>query len=238
MKKCCLLVLFFLCAVLSVHAVPPQHILQLQNGKFEMDQRPFQVLAGELHYARIPRARWRYAMQMARAMGLNTVTTYVFWNLHEPEPGHFDFAGQNDLAAFLKTAQEEGLYVILRPGPYVCAEWEFGGYPAWLLKDRTTVVRSLDPKFMKPAGDWFQHLGTVVKPFLLANGGPIIAVQVENEYGSFGKDHEYMRAIQQLVSSSRMVLFPIYPRRSTLVPAMVVRKLRACELFVPMVLFG
>jgi beta-galactosidase len=204
MKKCCLLVLFFLCAVLSVHAVPPQHILQLQNGKFEMDQRPFQVLAGELHYARIPRARWRYAMQMARAMGLNTVTTYVFWNLHEPEPGHFDFAGQNDLAAFLKTAQEEGLYVILRPGPYVCAEWEFGGYPAWLLKDRTTVVRSLDPKFMKPAGDWFQHLGTVVKPFLLANGGPIIAVQVENEYGSFGKDHEYMRAIQQLVMESGM----------------------------------
>jgi beta-galactosidase len=169
-----------------------------------MDQHPFQILSGEVHYARIPRERWRYAMQMARAMGLNTVTTYVFWNLHEPKPGHFDFTGQNDLAAFLKIAQEEGLFVILRPGPYVCAEWEFGGYPAWLLKDRTTVVRSLDPKFMKPAADWFQHLGIVVKPFLLANGGPIIAVQVENEYGSFGKDHEYMRAIQQLVMDSGM----------------------------------
>jgi beta-galactosidase len=143
-------------------------------------------------------------MRKARAMGLNTVTTYVFWNLHEPEPGRFDFNGQNDLAAFLKIAQEEGLYVVLRPGPYVCAEWEFGGYPAWLLKDRTTVVRSLDPKFMKPAADWFQHLGAVVTPFLLANGGPIIAIQVENEYGSFGKDHDYMRAIRQLVMDSGM----------------------------------
>jgi beta-galactosidase len=204
MKKCCLLVSLFLCAVLSLHAATPRHTFELQNGKFQMDQHPFQILAGDVEYARIPRARWRYAMQMARAMGLNTVTTYVFWNLHEPEPGHFDFTGQNDLAAFLKTAQEEGLYVVLRPGPYVCAEWEFGGYPAWLLKDRSTVVRSLDPKFMKPAADWFQHLGAVVKPFLLANGGPIIAVQVENEYGSFGKDHDYMRAIQQLVMDSGM----------------------------------
>jgi beta-galactosidase len=204
MKKCWLLVLVLLCAVLSLQAATPPHTLELQNGKFQLDRHPFQILAGEVHYARIPRARWRQAMQMARAMGLNTVTTYVFWNLHEPEPGHFDFAGQNDLAAFLKIAQQEGLYVVLRPGPYICAEWDFGGYPAWLLKDRTTVVRSLDPKFTKPAADWFQHLGAVVKPFLLANGGPIIAVQVENEYGSFGQDHEYMQAIHQLVVDSGM----------------------------------
>ena len=204
MKQCWLLVSFFLCTVLSLHAATPQHTFELKNGRFQMDQHPFQILAGEVDYARIPRARWRYAMQMARAMGLNTVTTYVFWNLHEPEPGHFDFAGQNDLAAFLKIAQQEGLYVILRPGPYVCAEWEFGGYPAWLLKDRTTVVRSLDPRFIHPAAVWFQRLGAIVKPFLLAKGGPIIAVQVENEYGSFGKDHDYMRAIQQLVMDSGM----------------------------------
>ncbi len=204
MKKCWLLILVILYAGLRLPAATPQHTFELQNGKFQLDHHPFQILAGEMHYARIPRARWRYAMRMARAMGLNTVTTYVFWNLHEPEPGWFDFSGQNDLAAFLKIAQEEGLYVVLRPGPYVCAEWEFGGYPAWLLKDRTTVVRSLDPKFMQPAADWFQHLGVVVKPFLLANGGPIIAVQVENEYGSFGKDHDYMRAIRQLVMESGM----------------------------------
>jgi beta-galactosidase len=204
MKKCCLIVFVFLVAVLSLQGATPQHSLELQNGKFQLDQHPFQILAGEMHYARIPRARWRYAMRMARAMGLNTVTTYAFWNLHEPEPGQFNFTGQNDLAAFLKIAQEEGLYVVLRPGPYVCAEWEFGGYPAWLIKDRTTVVRSLDPKFMKPAANWFQHLGAVVKPFLLANGGPIIAVQVENEYGSFGKDTRYMQAIHQMVMDSGM----------------------------------
>ena len=204
MKKCWLIVFVFLFAVLSLQGATPRHTFELQNGKFQLDQHPFQILAGEMHYARIPRARWRYAMRMARAMGLNTVTTYVFWNLHEPEPGRFDFTGQNDLAAFLKIAQEEGLYVVLRPGPYVCAEWEFGGFPAWLIKDRTTVVRSLDPKFMKPAANWFQHLGTVVKPFLLANGGPVIAVQVENEYGSFGMDAKYMQAIRQIVMDSGM----------------------------------
>ena len=204
MKKCWLFPLIFLCAAFSLHAATPAHTLELQNGKFQLDHRPFQILAGEVHYTRIPRARWRQAMRLARSMGLNTVTSYVFWNVHEPEPGHFDFSGQNDLAAFLKIAQEEGLYIVLRPGPYVCAEWEFGGYPAWLLKDRNTEVRSLDPKFMKPAAEWFQHLGAVVKPFLLANGGPIIAVQVENEYGSFGKDHAYMQAIRQLVMDSGM----------------------------------
>ena len=206
MRKCLILLSVILCTVVPLAAVTPQpqHTFELKDGKFQLDGQPFQILAGEMHYARIPRARWRYAMRMERAMGLNTLTTYVFWNLHEPEPGHFDFSGQNDLAEFLRIAQQEGLYVVLRPGPYSCAEWEFGGYPAWLLKDRTTVVRSLDPKFMKPAADWFQHLGAVVKPFLLANGGPIIAVQVENEYGSFGKDHNYLQAIKQMVIDSGM----------------------------------
>ena len=134
--------------------------------------------------------------------GPNTVTTNVFRNLHEATPGHFNFAGQNDLAEYLRITQQEGRYVLLRPGPYVCAEREFGGYPAWLLKDRSTVVRPLDPKFMEPAALWFEHLGAVAKPFLLANDGPIIAIQVENEYGSFGKDHEYMQAIRQMMMDS------------------------------------
>jgi beta-galactosidase len=205
MRKIWIFIAVFFCLALSLQAqTSAPHTFKLEDGKFFMDGHPFQILAGEMHYPRIPRARWRQAMQMARAMGLNTVTTYVFWNLHEPAPGHFDFTGQNDLAEYLRIAQQEGLYVILRPGPYVCAEWEFGGYPAWLLKDRSTVVRSLDPKFMEPAANWFEHLGAVAKPFLLANGGPIIAVQVENEYGSFGKDHEYMQAIRQMVMDSGM----------------------------------
>lgn len=180
------------------------HSFVVQGDHFELDGHPFRILAGEMHYPRIPRDQWRDRMRKAKAMGLNTLTTYVFWDLHEPTPGHFDFSGNLDLAEYLREARQEGLYVILRPGPYVCAEWDFGGYPAWLLHDPTTQVRSLDPKFMQPATTWFHRLGEVIKPLLLANGGPIIAVQVENEYGSFGHDHEYMEAIHKLVVDSGM----------------------------------
>ncbi len=134
---------------------------------------------------------------MAKGMGLNTITTYVFWNEHEPQPGTYDFSGQRDVAEFVREAQSEGLFVILRPGPYVCAEWEWGGYPAWLLKDHGIVVRSTDPKFMQPARRWLLRLGEELAPLQIGNGGPIIAVQVENEYGSFGDDHHYMEQVHR-----------------------------------------
>ncbi|WP_433967382.1 glycoside hydrolase family 35 protein [Tunturiibacter gelidiferens] len=152
-----------------------------------------------MHYPRIPRAYWRQRFRMAKAMGLNTITTYVFWNVHEPRPGVYDFSGNNDVAEFVREAQQEGLYVILRPGPYVCAEWEFGGYPPWLLKDHSTVVRTSDPKFMKPAAQWIARLGKELAPLQVGNGGPIILTQVENEYGSFGNDHAYMEQIHKLL---------------------------------------
>ncbi|HVU46726.1 MAG TPA: beta-galactosidase family protein [Terracidiphilus sp.] len=171
------------------------HSFRAADGKFLLDGKPFQIVSGEMHYPRIPRAYWRARLRMARAMGLNTITTYVFWNEHEPQPGVFDFSGQNDVAEFIREAQSEGLYVILRPGPYVCAEWEWGGYPAWLLKDHGIVVRSTDPKFMQPARRWLLRLGQELAPLQIGNGGPIIAVQVENEYGSFGSDHDYMEQI-------------------------------------------
>lgn len=167
------------------------------HGQFLLDGRPFRIISGEMHPSRIPRADWSERLKMAHAMGLNTVTIYTFWNAHEPTPGAFDFSGQNDIAAFVREAQQEGLYVILRPGPYVCAEWEFGGYPAWLLKDPATVVRSSDPKFMTPAKRWLKRLGQELAPLQYGAGGPIIAVQVENEYGSFGDDHAYMEQIHQ-----------------------------------------
>ena len=129
---------------------------------------------------------------MARAMGLNTVSTYVFWNLHEPTPGRFDFSGNNDVAAFIRDAAAEGLHVIVRPGPYVCAEWELGGYPAWLLADPALVLRSTDEKFTRPAARWLARLGRELAPLLSDRGGPIIAVQLENEYGSFDKDKAYL----------------------------------------------
>ena len=117
------------------------HTFGVAAGQFVLDGKPFRVISGEMHYPRIPREYWRARLKMARAMGLNAITTYVFWNEHEQTPGTYDFSGNNDVAEFIREAQQEGLWVILRPGPYVCAEWEFGGYPAWLLKDPTTVVR-------------------------------------------------------------------------------------------------
>ncbi len=168
-----------------------------EGERFLLDGKPFQIISGEMHYPRIPRAYWRARFRMAKAMGLNTITTYVFWNEHEPQPGIYDFSGQRDIAEFIREAQSEGLYVILRPGPYVCAEWEWGGYPAWLLKDHGIVVRSTDPKFMQPARRWLLRLGKELAPLQVGNGGPIIAVQVENEYGSFGNDHNYMEQIHR-----------------------------------------
>jgi beta-galactosidase len=175
----------------------PVHTLRAAQGHFELDGKPFQIISGEMHYPRVPRAEWRARLRMARAMGLNAITTYVFWNEHEQEPGVYDFTGQRDLAEFIREAGEEGLYVILRPGPYVCAEWEWGGYPAWLLKEHGIVVRSADPRFMEPARRWLLRLGRELAPLQAANGGPILAVQVENEYGSFGSDHAYMEQIRK-----------------------------------------
>jgi beta-galactosidase len=174
------------------------------SGQFLLDGQAFQIRAGSMHYPRVPRAYWRDRMRKMKAMGLNTLTTYVFWNVHETAPGIYDFTGQNDLAEYLKEAQEEGLYVILRPGPYVCAEWEFGGFPAWLLKRPGIQVRSRDPQFMAAVSRWFRQLGGVVHPMMFSQGGPIIAVQVENEYGSFGNDHAYMESIEALLKSSGM----------------------------------
>ena len=183
---------------MTIRAQQP-HRFQVQGDQFALDGKPFQIISGEMHYPRIPRAYWRARLRMAHAMGLNAITTYVFWNLHEPEPGHYDFSGNNDVAEFIREAQQEGLYVILRPGPYVCAEWEWGGYPAWLLHDPGIVVRSRDPRFMQPAQQWLMRLGKELSGLQIDKGGPIIAVQVENEYGSFGKDHVYMEDMHQAI---------------------------------------
>lgn len=196
---------------MSASAQPSQpHRFAVENGQFTLDGKPFRVISGEMHYPRIPRAYWRDRLRMARAMGLNTITTYVFWNVHEVQPGRYDFEGNNDVAEFIREAQEEGLYVILRPGPYVCAEWEWGGYPAWLLKDRDIVVRSTDPKFMVPAKRWLARLGKELAPLQIGNGGPIILSQVENEYGSYGDDHAYMEQIRQALVDAGFTKSQLY----------------------------
>jgi beta-galactosidase len=186
------------------------HTFEVQGDHFVLDGKPFRVISGEMHYPRIPQAYWRARLQMAKAMGLNTITTYVFWNEHEPKPGVYDFSGNNDVAEFVREAQQEGLYVILRPGPYVCAEWEWGGYPSWLLKDHSIVVRSSDPKFMGPATQWITRLGQELAPLQIGNGGPIILTQVENEYGSYGKDHAYMEQMHKVLVDAGFTKSQLY----------------------------
>src|SRR5580658_2969053 len=161
----------FVCAVamplalaLGSSQTPPKHTFGIDGRNFVLDGKPFQIISGEMHYERIPPEYWRDRLKKARAMGLNTISTYVFWNVHEPKPGVFDFTGQYDVAAFIRAAQEEGLYVILRPGPYSCAEWDLGGFPAWLLADRDIVLRSRDAKFMRPAQRWLKRLGQELAP--------------------------------------------------------------------------
>ena len=186
------------------------HTFSVAGGQFLLDEKPYQVISGEMHYPRVPRAYWRDRLKKARAMGLNTITTYVFWNVHEPRPGTFDFSGQNDVAEYIREAQQEGLNVILRPGPYVCAEWELGGYPSWLLKDRSLVLRSTDPKYLAAMNRWFARLGKEISPLLLRNGGPIIAIQVENEYGSFGDDRAYMETVKKALEQNGMAAGVLY----------------------------
>lgn len=169
-----------------------KHSFALGDSVFLLDGRPFQIISGEMHYPRVPREAWRARMKMAKAMGLNTIGTYVFWNLHEPQKGKFDFSGNNDIAAFVKTAQEEGLWVILRPSPYVCAEWEFGGYPYWLQTEKGLVVRSKEKKYLDEYRKYIIEVGKQLAPLQINHGGNILMVQIENEYGAYGSDKEYL----------------------------------------------
>jgi beta-galactosidase len=175
------------------------HSFGYQGEQFLLNGKPFLVISGSMHYPRVPRPYWRDRMRKIRALGLNTLCTYVFWDLHEPEPGKFDFTGNLDVASYIRAAQEEGLWVLLRPGPYVCSEWDFGGLPPWLLSDSHLKVRTSDPRFLDAAAKYLKQVGTQLAPLQITRGGPIIMAQVENEYGSFGHDHVYMNAIRQAI---------------------------------------
>lgn len=172
------------------------------NKTFLLNGRPFVVKAAELHYPRIPRPYWEHRIRMCRALGMNTICLYVFWNIHEQREGEFDFTGQNDIAAFCRLAQKNGMYVIVRPGPYVCAEWEMGGLPWWLLKKKDIRLREQDPYFMNRVSKFMAKVGEQLAPLTIQNGGPIIMVQVENEYGSYDEDKAYVSAIRDIVRRS------------------------------------
>lgn len=162
------------------------HTFEVKGGEFVYDGKPIKIHSGEMHFARVPKEYWRHRLQMMKAMGLNTVATYVFWNYHETAPGVWDFKSESrNIHEFIKTAQEVGLMVILRPGPYACAEWEFGGYPWWLQKNKELVIRTYNQPFLDSCKVYMTKLAEQVKDLQVSNGGPIIMVQAENEFGSY-----------------------------------------------------
>ena len=176
-----------------------RHVFSLSPDAFLLDGKPLQLISGEMHPARIPREYWRHRIRMAKAMGCNTIAAYVFWNYHETTPGVFDFKSENrDIAAFIRTCQEEGMWVLLRPGPYVCAEWDFGGLPPYLLKIPDIRVRCLDARYMAAVNRYIGRLAKEVKPLQCTSGGPILMVQIENEYGSFGNDKGYLEDLRKI----------------------------------------
>ena len=186
MKKYTFLIVIY-CLIFSFEMMAQsKHQFEIKGGEFVFDGNAIKIYSGEMHFARVPKEYWRHRLKMMKAMGLNTVATYVFWNYHEVSPGNWDFkTGNKNIAEFIKTAGEEGLMVILRPGPYACAEWEFGGYPWWLQKEQSLVIRSNNKAFLDSSNTYIQQLAKQIKPLLVTNGGPVIMVQAENEFGSY-----------------------------------------------------
>jgi beta-galactosidase len=179
-----------------------RHTFAIGTNDFLLDGQRFQIRCGEVHAPRVPREYWPHRLRMAHAMGLNTVCCYLFWNLQEPRPGEFVWSGQADAAEFCRDAQKEGLWVILRPGPYACAEWEMGGLPWWLLREDGIKLRTLDPRFMAAVRNYFKEVGRVLGPLQITRGGPILMAQVENEYGFYGKDAQYMGELRKMLIDS------------------------------------
>ncbi|MCF0219993.1 MAG: beta-galactosidase [Muribaculaceae bacterium] len=200
MKKT-LIALFLLCVTALAYAAPQKHTFEVGNKTFLLDGTPFVVKAAELHYPRIPREYWEHRIQMCKALGMNTICIYIFWNAHEPQEGAFDFSGNNDVAEFVRLAQKNGMYVIVRPGPYVCAEWDMGGLPWWLLKKDDIKLRSLDPQFMEPVKRFEAKVAEQLVPLTVENGGPIIMLQVENEFGAYATDKLYVAALRDYMRS-------------------------------------
>jgi len=202
------LLAFMMLSVLGIRA--QQHTFQAGNKTFLLDGKPFVVKAAELHYPRIPQPYWEHRIKMCKSLGMNTICIYVFWNIHEQREGVFDFTANNDVAEFCRLCQKNGMYVIVRPGPYVCAEWEMGGLPWWLLKKKDIRLRERDPYFMERVKVFEQKVGEQLSSLTIQHGGPIIMIQVENEYGSYGEDKPYVSEIRdclRTIYGQDMMLF-------------------------------
>src|SRR5689334_11410988 len=198
MNKIFLAFVIFFLAARGLQA-QDKHVFSIGNGAFTLDGKPFQIISGEMHPARIPREYWRHRIRMAKAMGCNTIAVYLFWNYYESAPGVWDFrTGNHDIAAFIRMCGEEKMWVLLRPGPYVCAEWDWGGLPFYLLKTPDIKVRCMDPRYMSAVKRYITRVAIEVAPLQCDRGGPILMTQIENEYGSYGNDRTYLETLRKL----------------------------------------
>lgn len=169
-----------------------------KDGLF-LNGKEFKIYSGTMHYFRVLPQYWDDRFAKLKACGFNAVETVMCWNLHEPQEGKFDFSGMLDIAAYCKTAQKYGLYVILRPGPYTCAEWDNGGFPAWLIADDNIRLRCNHPTYMQKVKNYFKQVFKILNSLEVTNGGNILAYQIENEYGSYGNDKEYLNALKDIM---------------------------------------
>lgn len=176
--------------------------IEITDNGFLLNGKPFNLMSGDIHYFRIHPSGWKRRLELMKDFGLNTVETYVPWNRHEPVEGQFDFTGMYDLAAFLKLCDSMELKVLLRPSPYICSETDLGGVPAWLLKDRTMTIRASDRRWLDAVRRYYKKLCKVFVPYLSTNGGPIILVAVENEYGVFGNDKKYLVTLKRMLEEN------------------------------------
>lgn len=203
MKKLLLLLLLMLSFGFTKAQQSSSGTFETGKNAFMLNGKPYTVRAAELHYSRIPRPYWDHRIKLAKAMGMNTVCIYLFWNYHEQKQGTYDFTGQKDVAEFVRTIQRNGMNCIVRPGPYVCAEWDMGGLPWWLLKKKDLKVRTItDSLFMNRSKLFMNEAGKQLASLQIQNGGPIIMVQVENEYGVWGNDQNYMEAMRDNIRAA------------------------------------
>ena len=204
---------FFLCSLMFMGCSPIQkekHTFSIGDKTFLLDGKPFLIKAAEMHYTRIPAEYWEHRIQMCKALGMNTICIYAFWNIHEQKEGEFDFKGQNDIAAFCRLAQKHGMYIMLRPGPYVCSEWEMGGLPWWLLKKKDIKLRTNDTYFLERTKLFMNEIGKELADLQVSRGGNIIMVQVENEYGAYATDKEYIANIRDIVKGAGFTDVPLF----------------------------
>lgn len=199
MKKVLLFLILLSIPLLSESKDQSVERFVIRDGQFIFEGEPVQLICGEMHYPRIPREYWEDRIIRAKAMGLNTISAYVFWSFHERTEGEFDFSGQADIAEFVRLAKKHDMFVLLRPGPYVCAEWDYGGYPSWLMQKKDMLIRSRDPKFIELCSRYLKKLGEQLAPYSINNGGNIVMVQVENEYGSYSNDKVYLDALRKAI---------------------------------------